>query len=419
MICLNRVLLTLGGLIVIHFEHQSKGITHLQEWKVGALFMEAGTGKTRVSCELISRAKDIDLVVWFAPVSIIRGKDGVPSIKDEVEKWRTFSTEVVYVGIESISASDRIYSETIGLISASRRPFVVVDESLKVKNSNAKRTKRMLEIGKMVEYKLILNGTPMSRNMMDLWAQMEFLSPKILSMTEQQFKNTFCKYTTVTKRIGRTQYTKEYITGYENVDYLHSLIRHYVYHCDLSLNISQNYRVMRYSISDENREEYNELKEHYLDDETLQWKNNNIFIEMTQKMQHVYCCDEAKFSVVDGLFKEIPEEDTIIFCKYISSREECEKRYPKAMVLSYQKDSLGLNMQRYHHTIYFDKIWDLALRIQSGRRTFRTGQEYDCYYYDLTGDVGLESMIDKNIEKKVDITEYFKKVNMDELREDL
>jgi hypothetical protein len=37
----------------------------------------------------------------------------------------------------------------------------------------------------------------------------------------------------------------------------------------------------------------------------------------------------------------------------------------------------------------------------------------------LTGDVGLESMIDRNIEKKVDITEYFKKVNMEELKKEL
>ena len=299
------------------------------------------------------------------------------------------------------------------------KPFVVVDESLKIKNSGAKRTRRILELGGMVEYKLILNGTPMSRNMMDLWAQMEFLSPKILNMTEQQFKNTFCEYTTVTKRIGNKQYSKEYITGYENVDYLHSLVRHYVYHCDLSLNIGQNYEEIRYRLDDESREEYQELKERYLDDEVLQWKNNNIFLEMTQKMQHVYCCDSGKFLAVDELMKRIPEEKTIIFCKYIDSREECERRYQKAKVLSYQKESFGLNMQQYNHTIYFDKIWDLALRIQSGRRTFRTGQEYDCHYYDLTGDVGLENMIDKNIQKKVDITEYFKKVNIEELRKEL
>ena len=58
-----------------------------------------------------------------------------------------------------------------------------------------------------------------------------------------------------------------------------------------------------------------------------------------------------------------------------------------ARVLSYQKESLGLNLQQYNNTIYFDKIWDYALRVQAGRRTYRTGQEYDCHYWDLTGDV--------------------------------
>jgi hypothetical protein len=37
----------------------------------------------------------------------------------------------------------------------------------------------------------------------------------------------------------------------------------------------------------------------------------------------------------------------------------------------------------------------------------------------MTGDVGLERMIDKNVEKKISMSEYFKKVNMEELRKDL
>lgn len=392
--------------------YQSKGISHLQEWKVGALFMEPGTGKTRVAMEIINGTNCSDLF-WIGPLRTL------DAIRDEAEKWGGWIMFVHYYGVESISASDKIWLELRGKVIDSRKPFIVVDESLKIKNSGAKRTKRVLELGGMVEFKLVLNGTPMTRNMMDLWAQMEFLSPKILNMTEQQFKNTFCEYTTVTKRIGNKSYSKEHITGYENVDYLHSLVRHYVYHCDLSLNVGQNYREFRYILDDDSREEYIKLKERYLDDEMLQWKNNNIFMEMTQKMQRVYCCDKGKFEVVDKLFQSVPEEQTIIFCKYIDSREECERRFPKAKVLSYQKESFGLNMQQYNHTIYFDKIWDLALRIQSGRRTYRTGQEYNCYYYDLTGDVGLETMIDKNIQKKVSISEYFKKVNIEKLREEL
>jgi len=86
------------------------------------------------------------------------------------------------------------------------------------------------------------------------------------------------------------------------------------------------------------------------------------------------------------------------------------------MVLSYQKHSFGLNLQQYNRTIYFDKIWDYALREQGERRTFRTGQEHDCYYYDLTGNVGLEKMIDDNINKKANLLQEFKKLSLEEFK---
>ena len=74
-------------------------------------------------------------------------------------------------------------------------------------------------------------------------------------------------------------------------------------------------------------------------------------------------------------------------------------------------------MQHLCNTVYFDKNWDYALRVQSGRRTFRTGQEYDCRYWDLTGNVGLERLIDANINKKTSMAEYFKGKTKEELYE--
>ncbi len=398
--------------------NQIEAKSKLLPYKVGALFMEAGTGKTRVAIELVNSVPDVDLVVWVGPLSTIRPKDGLPSIQDEINKWGGFHAEVAFYGIESIQASDRIYLEARNRIEQSIKPFIVIDESLKIKNESAKRTKRMLDLSNMAEYKIILNGTPLSKNLLDLWSQMQFLSPKILEMNFTEFKNTFCYYTTVTKRFGGyRQYSKEFITGYENIDYLYSLIRHYVYECDLTLDIRQYYTDLPYILSENEMKEYNYLKEKYLDNEMLQWKNNNIFLEMTQKMQHAYCCSEDKLTVLDELFKEIDQCRTIIYCKYIDSREVCEKYFPKATVLSYQKEALGLNLQHLNNTIYFDKTWDYALRIQAGRRTFRTGQEYDCRYWDMTGNVGLERLIDQNINKKISMTEYFKGKTKEELNE--
>ena len=397
-------------------QHQSEAKRHLEEWKVGALFMEAGTGKTKVAVDIVN-ASPCDFVLWIGPLQTIR----TGNVTNEVARQGGFNMPCSFVGVESIGGSDRIYLNTVEDLKSYEKPFVVVDESLKIKNAEAKRTKRLLEIGKIVEYKLILNGTPLSRNLLDLWSQMEFLSPLILNMSLAQFKNTFCEWTRVTKTNGWRTYSKEFITGYENVDYLYSLIRHYVFKADLKLGISQHYRSKAYYIDEDSREEYARIKEIFLEDEMLEWRNNNIFLEITQKMQHAYCCTCDKIDQVKSILaeEEVDPSKTIIFCKFIKSRELCERLFPECLVLSYQKDSLGLNLQEYNVTIYFDKVWDFALRTQSTRRTFRTGQERDCLYYDLTGDVGLERLIDRNIGKKVTMSEYFKKATKEQLKKDL
>ncbi len=392
---------------------QTTAINHLHEWRVGALFMEPGTGKTRAAMTLVNSSPCTDCF-WIGPLRTY------PTIQMEMARWGGMKMPTSCWGVESLSGSDRIYSNLLNAVESSREPFIVVDESLKIKNAEAKRTKRVLEIGRRARWKLVLNGTPVSRNLLDMWPQMEFLSPKILGMSLQQFKNTFCRWTRVTKRVGYRSYSKEFITGMENVDYLHSLIRHYVYECDLQMNIGQKWHTVYYAIGDDSREAYNEVKLRYLSDEMLEWRNNNIFMAMTTEMQTTYATDPAKIEAVRRIFDDgIDPKETIIFCRWIASQELCRASFPDCAVLSMQKESLGLNLQQYRYTIFFDKVWDYALILQASRRTFRTGQEQDCHYFELTGDVGLERLIDKNISKKVSMSEYLKKVTKEELKKEL
>jgi hypothetical protein len=143
-------------------------------------------------------------------------------------------------------------------------------------------------------------------------------------------------------------------------------------------------------------------------------KNNNIFLEMTQKMQHQYCCSEEKFKITDSWIKD--EKKTIIFCKYIASATACEKRYPDAVVLNYKTGSLSLNLQERPFTVYFDQTWDWGDVVQSQHRNFRTGQEVDCRYLRLIGNVGLEDLIYKNNQKKTGMAEYLKSITIKDLR---
>jgi SNF2 family DNA or RNA helicase len=392
-------------------DDQTKAIEKLRSYKVGALFMEPGTGKTRTAYELVRSVDGCDYILWLTP---FQTKD---NLRQELYKWG--ATGIRIEGIESLSSSDRIFLELQRELHAASRPFIVVDESLKIKNWDAIRTKRIIELGRVAEYKLILNGTPLSRNILDLWAQMDFLSPKILNMSMAEFKSTFCEWKKITKRIGNIVKTKEWITKFHNVDHLYSIIRHYVYECDLELDLRKQYIVMPYEIEQDIKDEYSELKTKYLDSEMMQWKNNNIFLEMTQKMQHLYCCTEDKFNRLSEILKANDSNKVIVFTKYISSREAIQQKYPDLTVLSYGKHTYGLNLQHKSVTVYWDKTWDFAQREQTERRTYRTGQIQDCIYYDLTGNVGLETMIDKNVQRKENLLEYFKQISVEQIKKEL
>jgi SNF2 family DNA or RNA helicase len=386
---------------------QTQAIDRLKRLKVGALFMRPGVGKTRPTVELVNSVPGMEHVIHLAPYQSVYPPIQGTGIQDEVAKWGGYNVPVDFFGIESLSSSDRIFLQLLKLVQ-SKTTFLIVDESLKIKNWDAIRTKRIIELGRHCEYKMILNGTPISRNLLDLWAQMEFLSPMILHMSQSEYKSTFCETVKITKYKGnRIVSQREFISKYHNIDYLYSVISPYIYEADLHLDIAEQDIDLEYKLDDEIKQEYERLKELYLDNEMLQRMNNNIFLEMTQKMQHLYCCAEDKFTVVKKLLGTIDPERTIIFCKFIASQDACKKAFPKCQVLSLQANSYSLNLQHYHNTIYWDHTWDWAVVDQSRHRTRRTGQQNALCFYRLNGPK-LDLLMAANNEKKQGMLQYLK-----------
>ena len=393
-------------------DSQIKAIDKLNAVKCGALFMEAGTGKTRSALELIKNT-DADYVLWFTP---FQTKE---NLQAEINKWGGLDCDIV--GIESIQNSDRIYLEISQKCEQAKKAFIVVDESLKIKNADANRTQRLLQLAEKSAYRIILNGTPLSRNLLDLWSQMEFLSPKILKMGLAEFKNTFCEYIKViyhSQGYGRS-YSKEFIKKYHNIDYLYSLIEPFIFESKLSLSIGQQHIDIDYSLTDEEKAQHDKLKEKYLDNEYLLARNNNIFLEITQKMQHNYSLSPSKFEIVDKLLSEIDKSKVLIYAKYIDTQGQLARHYKDVRIMSLQKHSYGLNFQDCNAIVFWDKTWDYAQREQTERRIFRTGQISDCVYYDLTGNVGLEGMINQNIERKRNLLDVFAGMSVEQLRKEL
>lgn len=377
-------------------DKQQEAVAKLSKLRVGALFMACGTGKTQAACALIETVQDIDCVMWLCPCAVI------DNLREELARC-ALPHDVHICGIESIGASDRIYLRELDYIKQHRCVFLVLDESIKIKNPRAKRTRRILSLAPHSSYRLILNGTPVTKNIMDIYTQMTFLSPKILPVRGWcDFRDLYCRYTQY-KRNGVVRRTV--ITGYANVDNLLALIKPYVFSCNLELKISKRYHIVFWFMDYDEADAYKELKDELFSTYLDEWTNEGNILAILQKLQQSYSLARNKWELLD----ETINDKSIVFCKYVRTCEEVQKRYPAATVLTYGKGSFGLNLQRFNRIIYFDKTFDYAFREQSEGRIYRNGQTLDCEYFDFTGDVGLEHMIDDCINRKESLIQYFKR----------
>ncbi len=385
--------------------------------------MKMGTGKTRVALELIkSKLAYIDCVVWIAPASLLSTRN----YHNEIEKWLNFEIPMHFFSVEGISQSRFSYVNLYEL-SKAKRCFCVVDESITIKNTDAGRTKRLLYIANNFTFRLILNGTACTKGLYDIYSQMQFLSPKILNMTEAQFANIFLTY----KNEGYKPWKRW--SKPENEEALIEIIRPYIFDCALEIEANLFEKNFFCPLSETEKKEYNDFKYSFLKN------NSNLgFLEVAQSFQQFYSLCGIKKQKIDDLVKEITakNEKAVIFCKYLSEIEYLKKYDPviftgkekhdlsdiknnSLLVCTYGVGSFGLNLQEINNVIYVSQTFDFMQKEQSKHRVYRKGQKKDVTIYNLWCDTGLEEIIKKSLEKKENtlknIEKYMKQGKLEEL----
>lgn len=69
--------------------------------------------------------------------------------------------------------------------------MIICDESQRIKSHDAEQSKAMHKLGDQAKYKLILSGTPVQNNAIDLYSQYRFLDPTIFGTNFYQFRNRY------------------------------------------------------------------------------------------------------------------------------------------------------------------------------------------------------------------------------------
>lgn len=395
-------------------------LTETQQWafdkfkrlKVGALFMKQGTGKTRVALELINTA-DSDLVLFFTPCST---KD---NLQQELIKWQ-FNRQYIITGYETLSSSDKTYIELLNAIEG-KKVFIVADESIFIKNDDTKRYKRLMSIAQESEYRLILNGTPLTKNEWDIYNQMNFLSYKIINMSKQEFLNVFFKKISYKKAGQRPR--EFYKLSDVNIEFLHHLIAPYIYECDFNFDKDETTQYIRIITSNDNREEYNIKKQILLNS---LGKGESI-IQQFQNLALSCFNDEKRHKEIANHIKN--QGQIIVFCTFIEEAENIAnklncylitgatplkervaildkfKNDNKALVMTLGTGAYGLNLQFCNKVAFASITFDYSKTEQAISRIKRIGQENDIEYIYFTSDLGIFNMILENNERKRDLKE--------------
>lgn len=451
--------------------HQAPAVAKLLPLKVGAMLMDMGTGKSRTLIELARIRQDkFDRLIWFAPVSL---KD---TVRQELLKHTTLGAGDIYVfdaatsgrtipldrrayilGIESMSASDRVVLAYNGLVTD--RSFVAVDESAYIKGHRSKRTQRITHMSARARYRAVLTGTPFSQGAEDLYAQMSFLSPKILGYRSfWSFAANHLEYEERKDAYGVKRRTGRILRSH-NEDYLAARIAPYTYQVrkDECLDLPDKLHETRYcSLTGEQREYYEQAKnEILLELDYDDWSPIRIF-HLFSSLQSIVCgfwtrtdpasgarelirIEHRRLRLLLDTVAEIPaDEPVVIWAKYhhavreivaglsadygpesvaefhgkMSERERAEalaawRAERRFMVATQSAGGHGLTLNEAAYVIFYADSFKYSERIQAEDRNHRIGQTRRPVYVTLHCEGTIDDRIAGALSRKGNTLEEF------------
>lgn len=455
------------------YAHQRAAVEKLSRLKVGGLFMDMGTGKTRVAIELVwLRRHKISQCVWFCPVSLME------MARRELLKHTTCTDADIHVfgprtrestlpkagwyivGLESLGSSARVVCTLDKLID--EKTFIVVDESTYIKGHRAKRTKRLTVLGNRTAYRLILTGTPITQGIEDLYSQMSFLSPKILDY--------YSWYTFRRHHVVFDPTRKGLIVDRYDTYVVYQRIAPYVYEVkkeDCLELPPKSYQQLWCPLTEEQQQLYRAVKERFYDD-LLEYDpaETGVAIYRLFSGLHAVSCgvrpagfvgekrlETGRVEALTGMLKGINAQHVVVWVNYLESIDalrqsfsgafpsvnvyelrgtlspklrtynlDCWKRNGGILLATQGTGGHGLSLTEAAYVLFFSDGWKYSDRLQAEDRCHRIGQTRNVHYVTIGCNCGLDERIRSSLLRKAnalaELKEEIARLNgeMDQIR---
>jgi len=420
------------------FPHQELALKRLYKFKSSALLLEMGTAKTKITLDLYKIRKkynNVKRMLVVCPISCIQvwknesRKEGLTffSLRDSKEdpniaihySYDVFAInyEMLKKFISKIKKKTRYKLEP--KIHIGKETMLVFDESSKIKNPKAMRTKMALELAKLTPYKHILTGTIVGNDLTEVWSQ--------LSIISDAFNNDYTVYHNFW-RFRRQLFMQDFFNRYlikpKNeiaVDFIESVLttKAFTYTKKQMKLPPMLYETRSMALTEEQRRAYKQVKNDLLtefEEGVLEVKNTAIKLMKLAQITSgfVYVDDKvkifrrgAKEKMLEDLLEEIQspkiviwkhfKEDMPIIIETIKrsgrtpvpiytasdfSQEEFNASKEGVLIANPQSVGYG-NTINASIVIFYSNSYSYFDREQAESRTNRAGLNFSCTYIDL------------------------------------
>ena len=199
-----------------------------------ALFCEMGTGKTKLSIDIVSNhflQKKINAVLVIAPNGVHEqwyneqvtthcpvpfnrylyksgnSKKENAALNDFIVENDTSALKWLFVNVDRFSTENQAALAPFILYLIKNNVAIIIDEATRIKNPDSLRTRNICKMGKAAKLRYILTGTPITNSVFDLYSMVDFIRPGFWGMNYFIFKNKYGLF--VRASMGGKKFNKE------------------------------------------------------------------------------------------------------------------------------------------------------------------------------------------------------------------